>query len=961
MSQQRPAVPRFFVDLTGDSGSQDENLTPGTSGPTASIAGLGSTMTSRRVTRSTIKNLSITSGQISIDKKPQAPSKRPMNDQTETEQNQLVPGYDDMESNGDGKDNHTKKRRVDYSSVNLRSSQRASVFTTHTKVPTRPPYNQNSIGAGSSSKNPKDTDENALEDNLSELSEVSDLSEDYYLDSDEFDEGYNEDDDQHISRSKRLLNKGKGPARTQGASNTETVDKGKGKVSAQPEESIAGPFNAWTAIKSRSELPSVGEVDEAFIEAQYDNRAWDHCPPQHPAQLIGLYDPRNSRATLSIGTIGISYDYTVWKYPLEFSKRELTRHINLLKHPQLRLKSLYHRDVLPPLDEPQPPGLALTLLPFQREGVSWLKRQEQGPYRGGILGDEMGMGKTIQTIALLMTEPRRKPNLIVAPTVALVQWNNEIEKHTNKALKVISFHGAKREVDKSALDDADVILTTYNVLESVYRKQQHGFKRVGGLVKEKSILHAINFHRVILDEAHNIKDRTCATAKATFALNSTYRLCLSGTPLQNRIGELFSLLRFLQIDPFAYYYCVSERCKCKSLHWRFTKGPVCDECNHSASSHICLFNHMFLKPIQKYANTGAGLKAYGYLRALLDQIMLRRTKEQKADDLGLPPRVVEIRKDRFNEEEEDFYASIYTDSVRKYNTYVASRVVLNNYANLFQLITRMRQVADHPDLVLKRHEDEGQNALVCCLCNDEAEEAIESKCHHKFCRYCITKYINESPVDPNCPRCHIKLDIDLTQPAMDQLQGVKRGSIINRIDMSSWTSSTKIEALAEELFKLRRRSEKIKSIVFSQFTSFLELVEWRLHRGGFSTVMLQGSMSPTQRDAVIRHFMTDPSVEVFLVSLKAGGVALNLTEASHVFILDPWWNPSVEWQSGDRVHRIGQKRPCKITRFVIEDSIESKIIELQQKKANMIHATVNGDHASLDKLTPEDMEFLFKN
>src|SRR5690606_23624862 len=115
------------------------------------------------------------------------------------------------------------------------------------------------------------------------------------------------------------------------------------------------------------------------------------------------------------------------------------------------------------------------------------------------------------------------------------------------------------------------------------------------------------------------------------------------------------------------------------------------------------------------------------------------------------------------------------------------------------------------------------------------------------------KYINESPVEPDCPKCHMHLEIDLTQPALDQLEGIKRGSILNRIDMSRWTSSTKIEALAEELFKLRRRSEKIKSIVFSQFTSFLELVQWRLHRGGFSTVMLQGSMSPTQRDAVIKH------------------------------------------------------------------------------------------------------------
>ena len=153
----------------------------------------------------------------------------------------------------------------------------------------------------------------------------------------------------------------------------------------------------------------------------------------------------------------------------------------------------------------------------------------------------------------------------------------------------------------------------------------------------------------------------------------------------------------------------------------------------------------------------------------------------------------------------------------------------------------------------------------------------------------------------------------------------------------------------EELYKLRSKTQTIKSIVFSQFTSMLQLVEWRLHRGGFKTAMLEGSMSPPQRDAVIKHFMENASVEVFLVSLKAGGVALNLTEASQVFILDPWWNPSVEWQSGDRVHRIGQKRCCKITRLVIEDSIESRIIELQEKKARMIHVSFPTRHLNSRK------------
>jgi DNA repair protein RAD16 len=384
--------------------------------------------------------------------------------------------------------------------------------------------------------------------------------------------------------------------------------------------------------------------------------------------------------------------------------------------------------------------------------------------------------------------------------------------------------------------------------------------------------------------------------------------------------------------------------------------------------HLNFFNHSLLRQIQRNGAEGDGMVAMGKLRLVLGQIMLRRTKLERADDLGLPPRIVEIRRDYFNEEEKDLYASIYSDSHRKFNTYVNQGVVLNNYANIFTLITRMRQIADHPDLVLRRHmEGTAESTLVCSLCDDEAEEAIQSKCHHTFCRMCVKEYVEGwtgREEDLECPVCHVTLTIDLTAPAMvvDEVTSKKKQSIVNRINMTGgWRSSTKIEALVEELFKLRSDRQTVKSIVFSQFTSMLDLVEWRLRRAGFQTVKLQGSMSPTQRDSIIRHFMETASVEIFLVSLKAGGVALNLCEASQVFLLDPWWNPSVEWQSGDRVHRIGQHRPVKITRLVIEDSIESRIIELQEKKASMIHATIGSDDACLNRLTPADMEFLFQN
>ncbi len=204
---------------------------------------------------------------------------------------------------------------------------------------------------------------------------------------------------------------------------------------------------------------------------------------------------------------------------------------------------------------------------------------------------------------------------------------------------------------------------------------------------------------------------------------------------------------------------------------------------------------------------------------------------------------------------------------------------------------QMRQAADHPDLILKKNSAGGQNVLVCCICDEPAVEAIRSRCRHDFCRSCAKAYLNssdDSGKDLDCPSCHIPLSIDLEMPEIEQDETlVKKSSIINRIKMENWTSSSKIELLVHELHRLRSDSASHKSIIFSQFTTMLQLVEWRLRRAGITTVMLDGSMTPAQRQASIDHFMSNVEVECFLVSLKAGGVALNLTEASRVFIVDP--------------------------------------------------------------------------
>ena len=564
-------------------------------------------------------------------------------------------------------------------------------------------------------------------------------------------------------------------------------------------------------------------------------------------------------------------------------------------HPEVKTMWETLKTVQPikPVAGDQPAGISRKLKSFQLEGLNWMTRQENSQWKGGLLGDEMGMGKTIQAVSLIMSDfPAKEPTLVVVPPVALMQWQAEINSYTDGKLKVLVYHNTNPKVKHMKVKELrayNVIMVSYSGLESMYRKENKGWNRNDGIVKEDSVLHAIKFHRLILDEAHSIKQRTTSVARACFALKAEYKWCLSGTPVQNRIGEFFSLLRFLDVVPFACYFCKS--CKCKELHWSQNENKMCTHCNHSGFNHVSVFNQEILNPITQNEDPQLRRDALDKLRLITDRIMLRRIKRDQTASMELPPKEVIIHNEFFGEIERDFSQSVMGTSQRKFDTYVSRGVMLNNYANIFGLIMQMRQVANHPDLILKKHAEEGQNVLVCSICDEPAEEAIRSRCHHDFCRQCAKNYVRSFDGldgDADCPRCHIPLAIDFDQPDIEQEEDhVKKSSIINRIKMEDWTSSTKIEMLIYDLYKLRSKKTTHKSIVFSQFTSMLQLVEWRLRRAGFNTVMLDGSMSPVQRQRSIDYFMNNVDVEVFLVSLKAGGVALNLTEASRVFIVDP--------------------------------------------------------------------------
>ncbi|XWS16716.1 hypothetical protein CRYUN_Cryun33cG0001500 [Craigia yunnanensis] len=322
---------------------------------------------------------------------------------------------------------------------------------------------------------------------------------------------------------------------------------------------------------------------------------------------------------------------------------------------------------------------------------------------------------------------------------------------------------------------------------------------------------------------------------------------------------------------------------------------------------------------------------------ILKNIILRRTKKGKAADLALLPRIISLRRDTMDIKETDYYESLYKESQAQFNIYVQAGTVMNNYAHIFYLLTRLRQAVDHPYLVVYSStaaQRAGSIVIsdeqVCAICHDPAEDPVVTACSHVFCKACLIDFSN-SLGQVSCPSCSRLLTVDLTintdaggQSSRTTLKGFKSSSILNRIQLNDFQTSTKIEALSS-----------------------------------INCVQLVGSMSMAARDAAIKRFTEDPDCKIFLMSLKAGGVALNLTVASHVLLMDPLWNPAVERQAQDRIHRIGQCKPIRIVRFVIENTIEERILKLQEKKELVFERTVGGSADALGKLTEADIRFLF--
>ncbi len=469
-----------------------------------------------------------------------------------------------------------------------------------------------------------------------------------------------------------------------------------------------------------------------------------------------------------------------------------------------------------------PKGLNATLRPYQLQGVSYMNFLREYSF-GGILADEMGLGKTIQTLAFIQHMKNigaTGPNLIVVPTSVLPNWDREASKFVPDLNRVIVY-GTRRENIFKKINDADIVITTYALLR-----------------RDMEELEKFSFNAIILDEAQNIKNPNTITARSVRQIDSKIRLCLSGTPIENNLFELWSLFEFLM--------------------------PGFLGSQHS-------FQRGIIKPIKE-----GDSETLAYLRSRVKPFILRRTKAEVVKDL--PPKIENITYCDLSEDQAELYSSLAKKLRDQVLADVDEKGMAKSQMSILDALLKLRQICCHPRL--------------------------------------------------------LKLDMPGAAPSM---------------------TSGKFEAFKDMIIDIVEEGHKV--LVFSQFVQMLHVIRNWLQMTGIPYCYLDGSSK--DRLEQVDKFNNTPEIPIFLISLKAGGTGLNLTSADYVIHYDPWWNPAVESQATDRAHRIGQKKQVFSYKMICQNTVEEKILKLQEMKKGVAEAVIPGQD-TWKSLTRDDLEMLFE-
>lgn len=453
---------------------------------------------------------------------------------------------------------------------------------------------------------------------------------------------------------------------------------------------------------------------------------------------------------------------------------------------------------------PVPASVQASLRPYQQQGLNWLQFLRQHSL-GGLLADDMGLGKTLQTLVHIQVEKDAgrltHPALIIAPVSLMGNWRREAERFCPQ-LRCLVIHGKDRHEVAGSTHAHDIVIAPYSLLP----RDREGWLQA-------------KWHLVVLDEAQNIKNANTHAAQVASALNTRHRLCLSGTPMENHLGEIWSLFHFLMPG-----FLGSQK--------RFTE--------------------LFRNPIEKQGNP----ERLAQLRARVTPFMLRRSKALVAHEL--PPKVETVLRIELSGKQADLYETIRLGMEKTVREALNSKGLAKSQITILDALLKLRQV--------------------CC------------------------------------------------DPHLLKLEAAKKVK-----------TSAKLEQLMELLPEMLMEGRRI--LLFSQFTSMLTLIEAELKKRNIAWIKLTGQSQ--QRDALIEQF-TSGQVPLFLISLKAGGVGLNLPQADTVIHYDPWWNPAVEAQATDRAHRIGQTQSVWVVKLVAQGTIEERILALQERKALLAQSMYSG-------------------
>jgi superfamily II DNA or RNA helicase len=496
---------------------------------------------------------------------------------------------------------------------------------------------------------------------------------------------------------------------------------------------------------------------------------------------------------------------------------------------------------------PVPRGLKAELRAYQQQGLNWMQfLREQN--LAGVLADDMGLGKTVQTLAHILAEKEAgrltRPALIVVPTTLVHNWREEARRFAPE-LKVLVLNGPQRKERFEQIAGHELILTTYALLW-----------------RDQKVLAGHDYHLLILDEAQYVKNASTKAAQAIRGLRAAHRLCLTGTPLENHLGELWSQFDFLLPGLLGSQKDFTRR-------WR--------------------------NPIEK--NGDAVRRAL--LARRIRPFMLRRRKDEVAKEL--PAKTTILCSVDLEGAQRDLYETVRTAMQEKVRAAVSAQGLARSHIIVLDALLKLRQVCCDPRLVRTRKAS-GEAAGA-----DDAADAAQKR---------------------------------------DRADKAEKGARAMR--------SAKLDLLLSMLPELIEEGRRV--LLFSQFTGMLSLIAEALEEAAIPYVILTGDTA--DRVTPVERFQQG-EVPLFLISLKAGGVGLNLTAADTVIHYDPWWNPAAENQATDRAHRLGQDKPVFVYKLIAAGSIEEKIVELQEQKAGLADSILSEDAAGAAKFSDDDLDALF--